>query len=180
MPAKSRGRDVQTFEVRGPLTVPTYEGKAAKIVDSERLGDFWATSGGLGERRGCYVFAIRASRGIRPIYVGRATKTFKQEVFAPHKLEKYQRCLADVGKGTPVLFLLASQAKVGKPNLKAIRELEDYLIQTAVSRNPNLLNVKGTERENWSITGVIRGSVGKPSKGAIDFKRTLGILHKLG
>ena len=83
-----------TFEVKGPLKVPTYDGKAAKIVDSDRLGEFWNLSGGLAQRRGCYVFAVRASKGIRPIYVGRATKRFKSEVFAPHKLEKYQRAFS--------------------------------------------------------------------------------------
>lgn len=164
-----------TFEVEGPLKVPTYNGKAAKIVDSERLTEFWNSTAGLAERRGCYVFAVRASKGIRPIYVGRATRTFKQEVFAPHKLEKYQRCLADIGKGTPVLFLLYIPPSRGKPNITAIGELEDYLIQSAVSRNPNLLNVKGTEREKWGIAGVIRGPAGKPSHAAIAFKRVLGL-----
>lgn len=169
---------MQTFEVKGPFKVPTYNGRAAKIVDSEKLADFWESSGEMGERRGCYVFAIRASKGIRPQYVGRATKTFKQEVFTPHKLEKYQRCLADIGKGNPVLFFLVPQAKKGKPNLKAIRELEDYLIQTAVSRNENLLNVRGTDRAKWGIAGVIRGSGGKPSAAAQALKKTLGLNRK--
>jgi hypothetical protein len=164
-----------SFQVSGPLKVPTYNGKAAKIVDSERLGEFWDSTGDMGKRRGCYVFAIRASKGIRPIYVGRATKTLKQEVFTPHKLEKYQRCLADVGKGTPVLFFLTSPVAKGKPNIKAIKELEEFLIQSAVSRNPDLLNVKGTERERWAIEGVVRGSPGKPSKAAIALKQLLGL-----
>ena len=57
----------------------------------------------------------------------------------------------------------------------AIKQAEDYLIQTAVSRNPNLLNVKGTEKENWGISGVLRGGSGKPSKAARELKRTLGL-----
>lgn len=162
------------FEVKGPLNVPTYDGKAAKIVDSEALSAFWESSG-VEMRRGCYLFAVRASKGIRPIYVGRATKTFKQEVFTPHKLEKYQRCLADIGKGTPVLFFVMAPTKKGKPNVKLIQAAEDYLIQTAVSRNPDLLNVKGTELENWGIAGVLRGGKGKASKAALAFKKTLGL-----
>jgi hypothetical protein len=43
-----------TFEVKGPLKGPTYDGKAAKIVDSEHLAKFWDASGGLAQRRGCY------------------------------------------------------------------------------------------------------------------------------
>jgi len=163
------------FKVEGPFEVPTYQGKAAKIVDSEGLPEFWSEIDTLAKRRGCYLFAVRASKGIRPVYVGKATKTFKQEVFTPHKLEKYQRCLADFKKGTPVLFFLLAPAGKGKPNLTAVGELEDYLIQTAISRNPDLLNVRGTEREDWGITGVLRSGVGKPSRAARDFKRTLGL-----
>jgi len=166
---------VPTFEVNGPYKVPTYNGRAAKIVDSERLREFWEGTGDVGKRRGCYVFAVRASKGIRPIYAGRATKSLKQEVFTPHKLEKYQRCLADIGKGTPVLFFLTLPAGRGKPNIRAIRELEAFLIQSAVSKNPNLLNVQGTEREKWGIQGVIRGTAKKPSAAARQLKTTLGI-----
>jgi hypothetical protein len=163
------------FSVEGPFKVPTYQGKAAKIVDSEAISAFWESVGVVAKRRGCYLFAVRAGKGIRPVYVGKATKTFKQEVFTPHKLEKYQRCLADFKKGTPVLFFLPAPSGKGKPNLKAIGELEDYLIQTAVSKNPALLNVRGTERENWGIAGVLRGGVGKPSLAAKHFKTAIGL-----
>lgn len=165
---------MRVFDVHGPFTVPTYNGKAAKIVDSEALAGFWETTQ-LAMKRGCYVFAVRAGKGIRPVYVGRATKTFIKEVFAPHKLEKYQRCLADFHKGTPILFLLTATTSKGAPNISAIHELEEYLIQTAVSRNPHLLNVRGTKREEWAIRGVLRSGVGKPSKSAVAFKRTLAI-----
>jgi len=59
--------------------------------------------------------------------------------------------------------------------MKAIRELEEYLIQSAVTRNPDLLNVQGTERANWGIAGVIRGPGGKPSQAARALKTTLGL-----
>src|ERR1035437_2519542 len=115
------------FQVEGPFEVPTYPGKAAKIVDSEALADFWDSAEGVGRRRGCYLFAVRAGKGFRPIYVGRATKSFKQEIFTPHKLEKYQRCMADFKKGTPVIFFLLAPAAKGAPNRTAIAELEEYL-----------------------------------------------------
>ena len=164
-----------TFEVFGPHKVPTYNGKAAKIVDFEALPDFWSYVGLLSKRKGCYVFAVRASKGLRPVYVGLATKTFKQEVFTPHKLEKYQRALADTAKGTPVLFFLAHPLGRGATNIRAIKDLEDYLIQAAVSKNSDLLNVKGTEKEKWGIAGVIRAGSGKPSAAAKALKRLLGI-----
>jgi hypothetical protein len=164
-----------TFQVKGPYEVPTYPGRAAKIVDFERLGEFWSSTDGLGTARGVYVFAVRAGRGARPIYVGKATNTFKQEVFTPHKLEKYQRCLADFRKGTPILYFLCAPSSRGALNRTAVRELEDFLIQTAVSRNPGLLNVRGTKREDWAIAGVVRSGVGKPSKAARGLKSLLGL-----
>jgi hypothetical protein len=60
------------------------------------------------DKRGCYVFGIRAGKGFTPAYAGKATKKFKNEVFGHHKLAKYQRYLADVAKGTPVLFFVIS------------------------------------------------------------------------
>ena len=55
------------FQCHGPFDVPTYNGKAAKIVDSERLTEFWNSASGLSEKRGCYVFAVRAGKGFRPL-----------------------------------------------------------------------------------------------------------------
>ena len=110
-----------------------------------------------------------------PLYVGKATRNFKQEVFTSHKLAKYQQTLADYVKGTPVLFFLSLLASRGAPNRKTIGELEDFLIQTAVSENPDLLNVRNTRRADWEITGVVRSGVGRPSKAARAFKRCMGL-----
>lgn len=109
---------------------------------------------------------MRAGRGITPDYVGKATRTFKQEVFTNDKLAKYQRSLADYRRGIPVLFFVISQQKVGKPNASIVKELEDYLIQTALSANEHLINVHGTPRERFCIMGVLRSGSGKPSNAA--------------
>ena len=91
------------------------------------------------------------------------------------KLEKYQRALADIIRGTPVLFFLVLPIAKGKPNVRAIGDLEDYLIQIAVSKNPDLLNVKGTEQAKWGISGVIRGGQGKASASASALRRLFDI-----
>lgn len=163
------------FNVEGPIEVPYYQGKAAKTIGPQDVRDFWDKNQQYRARRGCYVFAIRAGGGITPLYVGKATKSFKQEVFATDKLAKYQRGLADYLKGTPVLFLLIAPQKKGAPNKAVIKELEDYLIQTAVTVNPDLLNVRGTKREEYSIAGVLRSGVGKPSKAARAFKNCMAM-----
>lgn len=163
------------FEPSGPWPVPTYNGKAAKIIDTQKLHAFWESLNDIGDKKGCYIFAIRASKGVVPYYVGKATKTLKQEAFALHKLEKYQRCLADINKGTPVLYFVTLGTRKGKPNVKAITELEQFLIQSAVSRNADLLNVKGTDRARWSIDGVLGSRSGQPSTAASSLKKLLGL-----
>src|SRR6267142_820133 len=140
-----------TFEVHGPFEVPCYLGKAGRTITSDQVGEFWHDNPGMVSKRGCYVFGIRAGKGYTPGYVGRATKNFKQEAFAPQKLAKYQQFLADYKKGTPVLFLVTAPVRKGKPNVAHIAEVEDFLIQVALAANPNILNVKGTKAEQWGI-----------------------------
>jgi hypothetical protein len=134
---------------------------------------FWEANPDLRNRRGCYVFGVRAGKGMTPGYVGSARKTFKQEVFAPHKLTRYQQFLADYARGTPILFFVLAPKKKGVPNAAHIRALEDFLIQTGVVANSGLLNIKGTKAEDWGISGVLRGGKGKPSKDAREFRRIM-------
>ena len=164
-----------TYQPRGPYVVPTANGQRAKYVDQRKLREFWTDNADIANRRGCYIFGIRTGRGTTPLYIGKATKQFRTEVFTPHKMEKYQRALSDCTKGTPVLYFVAAPTGKGAPNLKAIHELEEFLIQTAVARNADLLNVKGTKRAQWAIAGVVRGGVGKPSASAKQLRATLGL-----
>ncbi len=53
---------------------------------------------------------------------------------------------------------------VGRSILSAIADVETFLIQNALTKNPELSNVQGTKEEKWSITGVIRGGKAKASK----------------
>lgn len=163
------------FEVHGPVEVPCYRGAAGRVVDRESLSDFWTHHRALAAKRGCYVFAIRAARGYTPIYVGKSTKTFKQECFTHHKLEHYNRALADYLKGTPVLFFVAGTTGRGRANAKAIGEIERYLITLGEVANPNLSNVQNRSRERWGIRGVVRSGKGKRSKSAAAFRRLMDL-----
>jgi hypothetical protein len=73
------------------------------------------------------------------------------------------------------LFFVVAPMRRGAPNTAHIRELEDFLIQTALTANPYLLNVKGTKAEEWGIIGVLRAGRGKPSRAAREFKRLMKI-----
>ena len=63
--------------------------------------------------------------------------------------------------------------KKGARNLAHIVDLEDFLIQTAVSVNPDLLNIQGTAQADWGIAGVLRAGQGKRSIAATEFVRCL-------
>jgi hypothetical protein len=159
------------FAVDGPRDVPSYHGKAGgRTITDDNVREFWKANHDLTKRRGCYAFGIRAGKGFTVGYVGKATKGFKGEVFAHHKLTRYQQFLADYRKGTPVLFFLVVPRSKGAPNNKHIGQLEDFLIQTGVRANPHLLNIKGTAEEEWGIGGLLRSGHGKPSKAAKLFK----------
>ena len=163
------------FTVNGPYEVPVYQGKGGRTVTTDEVKQFWKDNAWAGKLRGCYVFGIRAGKGLTPTYVGKATRGFKQEAFSPHKLTKYQQSLADYQKGTPILFFVTAPSKKGAPNTAHIGELEKFLIQVALTANPYLLNVKGTKAEQWGIAGVLRGGKGKPSNDARQFKRLVKI-----
>ena len=161
------------FSIEGPFKVPCYQGKGGRTITEEDGRRFWNDQDHLGSDRGCYVFGIRAGKGLTPGYVGRATRGFKHEVFSHHKLTRYQQFLTDYRKGTPILFFIVAPRRKGAPNAAHIRELEAFLIQVALAANPDLLNVKGTRAEEWGIGGLLRGGKGKPSGSARDFRRLM-------
>ena len=161
------------FAVHGPFKIPIYRGKAGRIVRAEEGRAFFRTHPVWARRRGCYVFAIRAGRGITPTYVGKATKTFQQECFTADKLGKCNRTLADYSRGTLIMFVIAAPTGRGRPADKQITLLEDFLIQIGVAANDKLLNIQGTKEEEWSLTGLIRSARGRPSSAAATFKAAM-------
>ena len=163
------------FSPEGPFEVPFYQGRGGRTITDDNIQEFWKKHGEYAERRGCYVFAMRAGKGLTPGYIGMATKTFQGEVFAPHKLSRYQQFLVDYAKGTPVMFFLVAPTKKGALNVGHVKHLEKFLIELGVTANPELLNVKGTKQPEWGITGVVRRGSGKPSASARLFKKLMGI-----
>jgi len=110
---------------------------------------------------------------VKPIYVGRATRTFAQECFTPDKRGKCNQALVDATRGTLILFLVAAPTTRGRPAEKQISLLEDFLIQVGVAANETLLNVHGTKKADWSLTGLIRSKQGRPSAAASAFKAAM-------
>jgi hypothetical protein len=163
------------LKVKGPFRIPYYAGKGGRTITDDNVEAFWESNSKYAKRKGCYVFGIRAGKGYTPGYVGKATNTFKGEVFQHHKLTRYHQFLADYAKATPVLFLLVAPVKQGKPNSSRISAIEKYLIDIALAANPDLMNQRGTKVPGWGIQGVIRGEQGKVSAATSDFRKMLGL-----
>jgi hypothetical protein len=143
---------ISKFEPFGPFKMPV----RGVSVDKSREKEFWEQVEdelqGLSDAVGCYVFAIRAAKGVVPWYVGMTEKSsFRKESWQPHKLNLYVDSMQSRKKGTPVLYLIAKQTtggrftKSSKSRLGSVRALEKLLINTCILRNPNLLNKKATK-----------------------------------
>jgi hypothetical protein len=161
-----------SFTVYGPCKVPVTKLKAGRVITKENVAAFWEKYPDVSGECGCYVFGFKASKGSKPVYVGKATKTFKQEVFTAHKLDKYHTGLGDQVKGTPILFFVSYNRTKGAVSKSAIDEAESYLIQAALVANKKILNDKKISVEAWSIGGVIR-SKGKASAAASALKNCI-------
>ena len=174
------------YETYGEFEVPYPKAKKGKALDfsKEALNEFWGDIDekhpGLSAALGCYIFAIRAAKGIRPWYVGQTKKSFKDECFQPDKKVHYNNVLNDIAKGTPVMILVARRTPKGKLAkalpLKEADFVEQLLISQAISKNSNLVNTKNTSFiKNINLPGVLNSPKGKPAPGAKLLKSLLGI-----
>jgi len=165
------------FEIHGPFSVSWEKRPGGRHLIFK---DFWlpdSEASYLAEMKGCYVFTIR-NKTLTPVYVGKATKSFKQETFNPSNRHKYSEGFSEYAKGTPLIYFAVLPKTKGPVNAKQISQVEDFLIQAGVAKNPGLQNVKGAQTPPWSIKGVIRHGAGKPSAAESDFARLFDIRQR--
>jgi hypothetical protein len=163
-----------SFNVHGPFEVDYEKRSGGRTLVFDDFWDDASEAAYLAEERGCYVFAIR-NKALTPIYVGQATVSFVQETFNATNRHKYHNGFSHYGKGTPVMYFVVHPNQRGPTNAKQIGEIEDFLIQAGVAKNPDLQNVKGAQQPDWSIKGVIRSGVGKRSGAEIQFRELFDI-----
>ena len=165
--------------VYGPFKVP-YDSPGrgtSKRIGRNHAKVFWDSKEmqTIRSKQGCYIFALAASGGYQPWYVGKASKTLKQEALHDHKLVYYNQVIYKGRKGKPVLFFVARSGAAKKIPKAQLDDLETYLIQSAVYKNPDLKNKQKTKTPLWSIKGVIRGGRGKAPENANRFKSMMRI-----
>ena len=170
-----RSHAIASFSVQGPFVVGTTKMPVGRQVSSANAKAFWAVHTGVASEVGCYVFAFKAAKGYKPVYAGKATKSFKQEVFTNHKLNHYNTGLGYQRKGTPVLFFVCLSRTKGAVSKSAINDAESYLIQAGLAANRLLLNDKKTRVATWSINGIVRSQAGKPSAAALELRKCIKV-----
>lgn len=165
------------FEPYAPLPVPFSKKPGAKLILPEQASKFWKTHSAIASKKGIYVFAALTGGGYIPLYVGKATKSFEQEALNNDKLLKFNAALADYKVfWKPYLFLLIHPTQKGGPvNTRAIDQLESYIIEQGVIRNPKLQNkIKRGKQPRWRIKGYNTGQ-GKANKYETIFRKLMGL-----
>jgi hypothetical protein len=171
------------YTIHGPFKMT--KSKSGLVDKSNRAKkEFWdkveKTEPCLPSSSGCYLFAIRAGKGIKPWYVGVASRQpFRNECFAPHKIIIYDEAL--VGKkGTPLLFFVAKRTKRGKfvkpgKNASPVNAyLETILIGAALDKNPKVMNMKKTKfLKGMCVPGLLNTRKKKPSQSEAEFKKAI-------
>ena len=172
--------DLQTeLVVHGPYPIPfeTHGRGTSKRITRDHGKQFWSQEAlkGVRAKQGCYVFALAVSRGFTPWYVGKTTKTFREEALHDHKLIYYNEVIYKGQKGTPVMFFVARSGTLKRIPRSQIDELETFLIQSAMYKNPDIKNKQKTKTVLWGIRGVLRGGRGKAPENATRFKSMMRI-----
>lgn len=174
------------FYIYGPFEVIRDPETGLVAHDSTSKNSFWNivddTEECLSNSCGCYVFSLSAGGTIKPWYVGKAEKqSFRAECFQPHKINHYNSIVGKI-TGRPLLYLISkvtSNGNFSKPSKNGkeeISSLENMLIGISLSRNKELLNLKGTKfMREIVVHGLINAMPGKPGSASSNLRKTLGL-----
>jgi ribosomal protein L30/L7E len=120
-------------------------------IDTDSLEKFWHEVGhDFKPNPGVYVFAIKASRGWKPLYVGLTHQTFEKRIKKHMQAGSFDRFLKGISKGQPYLFLIGRTGK-GRQNRKAINTLELDYINHCFVKNKNLHNRRRIRKPNYVV-----------------------------
>jgi len=155
------------FKVAGPFEIPseTRRGGTSLLGGSRWQAQFWNEVGnGIKDKKGVYVFAIKAGDSYGHIYVGKTTKGFGEECFKDHKMNKYREALPHYEECTPVMFFIQHPVQKGPVMGGRIKAIEDSLIVVADLAKPDLLLNKQKRKRDWSIQGFEGNSVSQEAQ----------------
>lgn len=140
------------YEVRGEYVISrSVSRRGVRLIENDNVRDFWLDYPDVKNKRGIYIFSIRAGKGYTPYYVGKTNKNFGAEVFQSHKLLKYNRTLANTN-GRPVFFFIVQE---GHKNENINKKVEIFITALCYKKNPEIENVQNVKEDKWYISGVI-------------------------
>ena len=150
---------MKKFIVKGYFEVPLREVNTAnrkgKEIDSGRINDFWEDvdcTEIISSKKGVYIFANKVSHGFKPIYVGMTTKTFKNECFQAHKVNKLQAFFDNSLRTKLVLFFIVKESsRDAKDDDDVIADVESFFIYQAYMANEDLLNDRKIDPKHVNI-----------------------------
>lgn len=170
-----------------PFVLPRKRARSGRRVldfSAEAIREFWVEANDehpdLSRAKGCYIFGIRAGKGIRPWYVGQTRRAFSRECFQPHKRSLYMEACQHNKSGTPLLFLLArttagGRIATGGPSQNELDFLEQMLIGIALSQNKNLLNKRATRfMRDLQVPGILNSDRGPGTAAVRSLRVVLG------
>ena len=174
------------YQVYGPFELRRKSVRVGTTLDFSKsaLASFWERvereRPGLASHAGCYLFAIRAARGIRPWYAGQSRGAFEKKCFVECQRKVYREVMGDSAKGTPVLFLIARLTQKGKLSKNVPKDEADFverqLIRVAWNANAQLKNIANTGfLETLQVPGVLNSPPGAPTEAVKSLKKALGV-----
>lgn len=170
---------MRRFVVSEMIKLPLNIEKGGRCLNVKGAREILAQHGDFTEAYGCYVFGIRAGRGYKPVYVGKATEKFLgKEALDTDKIRKINQALLKNRKGTLVVAFVVPEKKRGAKPTTLIDEIEYVLIQYAYEKNPQIENKYDIFRCGWCIDGVKNHGPGHPSEDSIEFRRLIGITNQ--
>jgi hypothetical protein len=158
------------FTIKGPFEVPTSLNRIRTISRWDRRALWEGEAGEFADSIGCYVFTRKYANKFTPLYIGQTTKGFRDECFGPGKLGILQPELK--GHKMLHLFLLVSPIG-GVVAARRIKELERFLIETAIVKYPALGNKVWASGHTWSLKGI--GTPGRRSDTESSFARMMNL-----
>lgn len=172
------------FDVAGPFDL-TRHGSKNLVTDQsfkDLIAELEARSDSLVEAIGCYVFALRASKGYRPWYVGQACKQpIIREALNLSNREKYNKIISE-HRGMPTIFFVSMytpNGKLKKPSkamggLGSLDFLERWLIATCLNKNSALANNKETKfLRKIHVVGVFNATKGESHSASKELRRAI-------
>jgi hypothetical protein len=172
---------MRTFETYGPFPLR----REGEYVDRAALRDFWddeVDDVGLENAIGVYVLTVRHGDSVKPWYVGKTDKSFRERIRGHADGGKLFAGLAGAApKGQVELIFLALRSRSGegfkkpsKNNLGSVDALEQLLIGSCFAKNDLLLNVKRMSvYKGLKVPGYMNDGKGKPSSSASSLRKLL-------